>query len=205
MMDIYVQSCGIHPKQDYCWMKIITEENQIKENPPLLQTVTDINGKQGFITDFYYSEEPSIILAKGNNTSILVITALKAGKRSEIYGRPIRNSLVFISESKQNLEKISNEALYNWNSMTEQIDRAVNFDDELGFKVDRQLIEQYIQNLDNPTSSKNATKIHIVDLYIEEVKKKNIGGNLILLAVKIIAIVALAILIVLFWAKTVQT
>ena len=205
-MDIYVQTCGLHPKQDYCWMKILQQENQLKDNPPLLLKVKDKSGQQGLITDFYDSEAASIILAKGESKSILVITALKAGKRSQIYGRPVRNSVTFISEDERDLQKIAARASHNWDAITAEIDRAVDFDDEYGFKVDRQLIEEYIKNILKQDLSDNLSNIQVIYLNIEEeIKKKKVLGNMVMILIKLIAILGIAILIVLIWAKRVET
>ncbi len=205
-MDIYVQTCGLHPKQDYCWMKILQQENQLKDNPPLLLKVKDKSGQQGLITDFYDSEAASIILAKGESKSILVITALKAGNRSQIYGRPVRNSVAFISEDERNLQKIADRASHNWDAITAEIDRAVDFDDEYGFKVDRQLIEEYIKNIIKQDLSDNLSNIQVIYLNIEEeIKKKKVLGNMVMILIKLIAILGIAILIVLIWAKRVET
>ena len=156
-------------------MKIMQQENQLKDNPPLLLKVKDKSGQQGLITDFYDSEAASIILAKGESKSILVITALKADKRSQIYGRPVRNSVAFISADEKDLQKIADRASHNWDAITAEIDRAVNFDDEYGFKVDRQLIEEYIKNILKQDLSDNLSNIQVIYLNIEEEIKKKEG------------------------------
>ena len=203
-MDIYVQSCGLHPKQDYCWLKIIQTENQLQDNPPLLLQVKDKNGQAGLITDFYYSEAPSIVLARGNNKSILVITALVAADRSKIYGRTIRNSLAIITPDTQLLQKIADRASLHWEDFTHQIDRAVKFDEESGFKVDLPTIESYIKNISpSSLSSDNLTKIiQVIDLDIAEgeLKKKNRSTMIIL---QVVAAIALILIIVFLWAKRV--
>lgn len=204
-MDIYVQSCGLHPKQDYCWVKIIQTENQLPDNPPLLVPVKDKNGQAGSIVDFYYSEAPSIVLARGKDRSILVIAALVASDRSKIYGRTIRNSIALITPDIQLLEKIAARASHHWEDFTHQIDRAVTFDEESGFKVNLSTIESYIENI-SPAArgSDDLTKIiQVIDLEIveAELKKKNRSTMIIL---QIVAAIALILAIVFLWAKKVQ-
>ena len=203
-MDIYVQSCGLHPKQDYCWRKIIQTENQLQDNPPLLIQVKDRNDREGLITDFYYSETPSIVLARGNHKSILVITALQASDRSKIYGRAIRNSIAIITPDTQLLQKIAERASHYWDDFTEQIDRAVKFDEQSGFKVDLTQIKSCIDKIRDSTASDKLTNIiQITDLEIasEELKKKN-RQKMILL--QLIVTIALILMIVFFWAKRVH-
>ncbi|MDJ0728328.1 MAG: hypothetical protein QNJ38_24815 [Prochloraceae cyanobacterium] len=203
-MDIYVQSCGLHPKQDYCWLKIVQTDDHLPDNPPLLVQVEDENGQSGLITDFYYSETPSIVLAKGQDRSILVITALLAGDRSKLYGRTIRNSIAIVSPKTELLQKIAARAAQNWDDFTDRIDRAVNFDDESGFKVDLPQIKSYLDN--NNESSQtldDLTKIiEIIELNIaEEVKKKR---PKIMLILQIIAAIALILIIVFLWSERVN-
>ncbi len=204
-MDIYVQSCGLHPKQDYCWLKIIETGDRLQDNPPLLVQVKDKNGREGLITDFYYSEAPSIVLARGNSKSILVITALVATDRSKIYGRTIRNSLAIITDDTKLLKTIADRASQHWDDFRHQIDLAVKFDEESGFNVDLPTIKSYIKNItpSNSTSDKLTKIIQVTDLNIaeEELKKKNRSTMIILQVIVAIAFIAI---IVFLWAKQVN-
>ncbi|MBR8839277.1 MAG: hypothetical protein DSM106950_36075 [Stigonema ocellatum SAG 48.90 = DSM 106950] len=147
-MEIYVQSCGLAPEHDYRWWKI-SQDLQSKEIPPILKN--KINTKV-YLTDLYESHDPSIVLAKDGSQLLLLVTALKAIKRSKDYGRGIRNSVAFIGEYPEYepvLRIIAANALEEWESFRHKIDEAVEFDQNLGFKVDFDSIKNYVEDVKN--------------------------------------------------------
>lgn len=123
-MNIYIQSRGVAPDDDYCWqpeVPLIIKKNRINE---LIQ-----------------SESPSVILARFEEKLILLITSLEASERKDFQGRTIRNSVAWIGEdtaaNEQKLRAIASGALRDElrENLRAEIDRAVTFDSDRGFKI----------------------------------------------------------------------
>lgn len=206
--EVYVQSCGLAQEHDYCWVKLTQKGEHIREIPTILQEAHDKN--KGRLTDQYDSHDPSIILAEHGQEILLLVTALKANERTEIYRRQVRNSVAIVTSRKDKpvLEKILNHIRCNWEDFRAKIDHAVTFDNDqncYGFKVNRQglidyfeqikkLIEE-IENQKTPNSKKPDPSIKVVEWppRKQPAEKKILVLLLVLLLVVLLVITVVSI------------
>lgn len=188
-MEIYVQSCGVAQEHDYRWLKIPQEGEPHLEIPRILREASRIEKRNKVrITDLYESQDPSIVMARDKGELLLLVTALDAVDRTRIYGRQVRNSVAWVTqesqENKQLLTKIATQAKQEWEYLRKVVDDAVDFDDKYGFRVNRQMIEHYIEYVEyveevedfhqqNDVMKVSAINPEIEEVYwnIEDVKK----------------------------------
>ncbi|AFZ31158.1 hypothetical protein Glo7428_2657 [Gloeocapsa sp. PCC 7428] len=123
-MNIYIQSRGVAPDDDYCWQP---------EVPNIL--------KKNHINDLIQSESPSVILARFDSTLLLLITSLESSERKDFQGRTIRNSVAWVGEdtevNEKKLRAIASCALRDElrENLRAEIDNAVTFGSNNGFQV----------------------------------------------------------------------
>lgn len=145
---IYVQSCGLAPNHDYCWLKIISSEDPLQEIPPLIKDELSTKAGKVKLTDLYESQAPSVVLARNGGQLLLLVSGLKAKQRSKDYGRVVRNSIAFVSEDEFILQRIAVDILEDWENFRKKIDDAVTFiDDKWGFQVEHKPINDYVDSV----------------------------------------------------------
>ncbi len=152
-MEIYVQSCGIAQEHDYRWLKIPQQGTPYPEIPRILKEASRIdNGSKVRLTDLYESQEPTLMIARDKGELLLLVTALEAVERTKVYRRQVRNSVAWVTEdteeNKQLFNKIATQAKQEWEYLRKVIDGAVDFDDQNGFIVNRELIQHYVEYVD---------------------------------------------------------
>ncbi len=137
-MEIYVQSAGVSEEQDYCWQEIKDNSQEWVEEP-------------GLVTDFKHllqTESPSILIVRKNNQLILLVTGMKASKRKDYRGRPIRNSIAFIADDDESGEQsicgIAVQALRD--ELENVIDKLIVEGEKCGFKVAFKIFIQKTEN-----------------------------------------------------------
>ncbi len=129
-MKIVVQSKG--KVKDYTWLN---KDNE-KTDPP--NKISDYNE----ISDYLDTEDSSLILVRAKEKLILAITGLKSG-RTDNRTRTIRNSVIWQgNKSEENqLHSLVIQYLENKDNFAKQIDEAVKFEPEKGFKIDGKIPE----------------------------------------------------------------
>ncbi|MDB9311682.1 hypothetical protein PN462_01110 [Spirulina sp. CS-785/01] len=130
-MEIYVQSRGKLQDNDYCW---------IPEIPSVLTQHNIIH---------LVGQSFSLVLARYNAQLFLYLTGLASRpERDDFRGRPVRNSVLWLCsdtpENELKLRGLTIQALQDRNRLSEDCDRAIKLQGELGFTVD---FEQ-LKNLD---------------------------------------------------------
>jgi hypothetical protein len=154
-MEIYVQSRGIAQEHGYCWLWF-NKYPEIVEAPGLVKQAKDLIESEAF----------SVVLARNSDKLLLLVTGLKANKRKDYQGRPIRNSVAWIGQdSEENectLRTIAARALLG--SLEKVIDSAVEPGGEKGFQVSF----EKIQNLSEDATDR--AKRQLLDLDKEKPK-----------------------------------
>ena len=131
-MKTYIQSRGKSQDHDYTWLEVAKSEEQNSLIPPELKDI-----RPGDIID---SQKPSIILAHNKSKIVLLVTALRTrDERTDLVGRRIRNSVVWIATKGGDKEllfrKLTIAALRG--NLESAIDKAVDSDHNspYGFRV----------------------------------------------------------------------
>ena len=117
---IYIQSRGIAPEDDYCWLKI-EDTNQLVAIPQILNQLG--------LVSLVDSQMFSLVLARHQQYFILLITGLEATPGEvDFMGRKIRNSLVWMSPEEATIRALTVAALQGKlaNPVEETISREVN-------------------------------------------------------------------------------
>ncbi|MBE9192522.1 hypothetical protein IQ230_19645 [Gloeocapsopsis crepidinum LEGE 06123] len=123
-MNIYVQSRGDAPDDDYCWQ------------PEVPYTL-----KKHRINELIQSESPSVILARFDGNLLLLVTGLESSERKDFQGRTIRNSVAWVGEDTESneikLRAIAACALRDElrENLRAEIDHAITFGGDCGFQV----------------------------------------------------------------------
>ncbi|MCT7952856.1 hypothetical protein NG798_23945 [Ancylothrix sp. C2] len=125
-MEIYVQSAGVAPEEDYSWLN---EGNQVIAYPPLVEKYKDL----------LQTESPSILLARDEGKLLLFVTGIRT-KRKDYQSRTIAISVAWVGKN-------SDEALLryqasrilksfiNQDSLNKDIDAGVKAGGPKGFSV----------------------------------------------------------------------
>lgn len=120
-MKIYIQSRGFSQENGYHWLP---------EMPSILTTESVLEKIQ--------VEAPSLVLGRYGNKLLLLITGMES-ERIDFRDRTIRNSVAWVTSDSQNNERqlraIAIRALRDWNSLQNDINRAIAFDNRNGFHV----------------------------------------------------------------------
>lgn len=124
-MDVFVQSSGI--SKDYCWLNAKNNSNKSIDLPNIVSNLTNI-----IDTEF-----PCLILDRDHDKAILCITALKSS-RTDNRTRTICNSVIWIGDQndEKKLQSLVIDYLKNTQEFSNEIDKAITFEPENGFKVD---------------------------------------------------------------------
>ncbi|NER40023.1 MAG: hypothetical protein F6J93_39860 [Oscillatoria sp. SIO1A7] len=133
-MKIYVQSRGRGQDEDYCWLRVTSENSQDLEVPAAIAKVSHL----------IQSESPSLVLARYDRELLLLLTGMEAKERTDLRGRKIRNSVAWVVEdSEENEQKLrAIAANYLQELLSDNIDKAIQFGGEYGFEVcDRAILE----------------------------------------------------------------
>ena len=155
--DLYVKTSakgktGIH------WRHIENAENQ-----PLVDTPNLINIKlwetenkqKFFVNDLIDEYKPSLLLLRKDNKILLEVSGIESPKRSEQLGRKVLNLIVWIfddtPENDQLVRMIADSAIQCFlnqdSSFKQMIETAVDFHLLEEFRVNREVINQFIENL----------------------------------------------------------
>jgi hypothetical protein len=176
-MKMYVRSRGFSQENGYFW---------IPEFPEII--------KQNQVYEFIQSEVFSLFIGRYDNQLLLLITGLDAGDRTDFRDRKIRNSIAWIGQNseddEQKIRAIAAATLQDQlrENIRTEIDQAVIFDDDQGFKIISDLsklsVEEVINVRDfaaNPNHriGKNCKKLRDELAYELEEKSlpKGIGFN----------------------------
>lgn len=127
-MKIYIQSCGVLPEDDYCWIEVSASSQQRILQPPLLQHINNLIQK----------EAPSIVLARHGSELLLLISNLEASERVDYVLRKARNSIMLVGQNTDEsvLRTLAVRALREQAQLTKEIDRAVlESSNRTGFEV----------------------------------------------------------------------
>jgi hypothetical protein len=119
-MTIYIQSRGIAPEDDYCWLKI-EDANQVVAIPQILNQLG--------LVSLIDSQMFSLVLARHQQYFILLVTGLEATPGEvDFMGRKIRNSLVWMSSQEATIRVLTVAALQGKlaNPLEDAISREVN-------------------------------------------------------------------------------
>ncbi|MBD2294330.1 hypothetical protein H6G06_12745 [Anabaena sphaerica FACHB-251] len=176
-MNIYIRSRGFSQDHGYSWlpeMPNIIRDNQVYQ---LIQ-----------------SEVFSLVIGRYSNKLLLLITGIEASERADFRDRKIRNSVAWIGDdsedNEQKIRVIAAAALRDElrETLRSEIDQAVIFDDEQGFKVEGDIsklsVEEVINIRDFPGNinykiGKNCKKLRDELAYELEEKSlpKGLGFN----------------------------
>lgn len=133
-MNIYIQSRGIAPEDDYCWLKI-EDGNQVVAIPEILNRLS--------LVSLIDSQTFSLVLARDKQEFILYITGLEATPPEvDFMGRKIRNSLLWIASDEATIRALTVAALEGKlaNPLEETIHRNTNSDNS--FNIDTDLLKK---------------------------------------------------------------
>ena len=203
-MEIYVQSCGLAQNQDYYWQNPIT---QTREVPYFLgKSLIFKNlqtGEKGILTDFYNSEYPSLILLELETEKLgILLTGLKAIKRTKIYRRRIRNSLALIAENQQENQEIENifeVARYHGELLQEIMDYVVDFDAKLGFIVSLNQLKEKLNHIENDAlslkKSQDQTQLSLKPQRVKLIKKAERSQEKYLTVILPLVVICIAIFV----------
>ncbi len=132
-MEIYVQSRGFSREHDYTWVRITEGEPQPIESPFYQQITTRV--KSGVF---------SVVLERWGDRLSLLVAGLKS-ERKDIAHRPIRNSVIWLSqnfEDEQAFRSLAAKALRSHVSTTsttksfdQQIDEVIDKGEIYGFQA----------------------------------------------------------------------
>lgn len=167
-MEIYIQSAGSSPDNDYCWVFEDNSQVTYKKEPPIsTQAIPDL-----------ISQDFSLVLGRRNKPDnkpdkrlFLYISGLKSeSNRKDFQGRQIRNSVVWLSEPNNEEESkkifaLTVKALNNKEKLANEIEQAITAGGQFGFDVDWKIIKNIkgddVINLDSYNQSKDNTKYKI--------------------------------------------
>ncbi|TVQ41837.1 MAG: hypothetical protein EA365_16660 [Gloeocapsa sp. DLM2.Bin57] len=152
---IYIQSRGITPEDDYCWLKI-EDNNQVTAIPEILNRLS--------LVSLIDSQMFSLVLAYQQPYFILLVTGLEATPPElDFMGRKIRNSLLWISPEEAQIRSLTVAALEGQlaNALEEIIYRDNNLNNS--FRIDTDQLEKltdlvklnYYNNSYNPAQLGN--------------------------------------------------
>ncbi|MBV9389638.1 MAG: hypothetical protein JOZ78_24715 [Chroococcidiopsidaceae cyanobacterium CP_BM_ER_R8_30] len=127
-MEIYVQSRGFSQEQGVSWLP---------EEPSLLRKYR--------VKDLIQSEVPTVVLARYDSRLLLLVTGLESS-RTDFRDRKIRNSVMWVGENSNEpvLRSLAASALRG--CLRKEIDQAIEFGGEDGFKVRWSAITQLALN-----------------------------------------------------------
>lgn len=125
-MEIYVQSAGVAPEEDYSWLN---EANQVIAYPPLVEKYKNL----------LQTESPSILLARDEGKLLLFVTGIRT-KRKDYQSRTIGISVAWVGKNsdeallRYQASRILNSFI-NQDSLNKDIDAAVKAGGPKGFSV----------------------------------------------------------------------
>lgn len=170
-MKIYVNSCGVSQKHDYCWVE---EHNNIVEEPEVVKNVQYL----------IQSEAHSVVLARDENGQLLLLVTGIVASRRDFRNRAIRISVAWVvkeSDKKdvQYLRKIASSILMD--KLITDIQGTVSFEGEIyGFKVDfnklKSLVEEKLED-EGSTLEENYHKSQI-ETISDKTKYSNFKNNI---------------------------
>ncbi|MBD1867166.1 hypothetical protein H6F93_02890 [Leptolyngbya sp. FACHB-671] len=130
-MEIFIQSRGFSRKQDYIWLKVSPDGMEPLE-PPLYSLVIDSTELRDF----------SVVLGRWNGQLCLLVAGLKSD-RKDIAHRPIRNSVMWVSQNSQDESTFRVLASYalksqistsSNQSLQQEIDKVIQVRESYGFQ-----------------------------------------------------------------------
>ncbi|MDD1415588.1 hypothetical protein MEN41_13400 [Dolichospermum sp. ST_con] len=155
--DLYVKTSakgktGIH------WRHIQSPENQpLVDTPDLINVkVWETESQQRFfVNDLIDEYKPSLLIFRKDGKLLLEVSGIESAKRSEELGRRVLNLIVWTfddtSENEQIVRMIADSAIQSFLNQdarfNHMIETAISFHQLEEFKVDMELINQFIENL----------------------------------------------------------
>jgi hypothetical protein len=155
--DLYVKTSakgktGIH------WRHIQSPEHQpLVDTPDLINVkVWETESQQRFfVNDLIDEYKPSLLIFRKDGKLLLEVSGIESAKRSEELGRRVLNLIVWTfddtSENEQIVRMIADSAIQSFLNQdarfNHMIETAISFHQLEEFKVDMELINQFIENL----------------------------------------------------------
>ena len=157
-IEVYVQSSGFSPDQDYSWMTY-KEGTYRLEKPSYLNELTFLIQSEAF----------SLALALYKDDIVLLVTGLKGGERKDFHGRQIRNSILWKSkrEYKELFRYLSVNILQDWRNEDKEFIESISAS-----------VEEYNPNISDLTENsqnviKNAGFTFNYERLVSCIKEKN--------------------------------
>ncbi|MEH1937789.1 MAG: hypothetical protein V7L14_29600 [Nostoc sp.] len=156
-MKIYVKSCGVSQEHDYCWLD---EQRNIVEEPEVVKNVQYL----------IQSEAHSVVLARDDDSQLLLLVTGIITSRKDFRNRAIRISVAWVvkeSDEQKNvqyLRAIASSILRN-DKLVNGIEEQVIKGEKYGFEVNnfnylKDLSDEKLED-ENSTLEKNSYKSKI--------------------------------------------